>query len=364
MRKFVLIIWLLCACVLLSACTASDPNNLFEIPSDTQNSQPDSENTYTGAYQYSNMQNPAGNGFMLLDNEVIFTHITNGQTRLYAYDLITEEVRYYCNDATCKHENCVAGQMEYNIEVFDGKLYGLIWSNEKDGINFYPAMVNGNDAEVIIEASIYSFFHHEDKLYMLTSDNSLVALEDGQSEPQMVMDEFTGGDCVIFGEYLYFDNSDFSFTRVKLTEETPKEEVLLTNVLGNTDGEHIYYTDIKTNMLYRCNMDGSNSVLLSKNPVVLGGVSFDEEYCYYRLYTDGTMYENADSHDIYRFPKKDPTQIEKIATLPEPAWLIYTVPGTGKLFVTNYFSRENVEPTYYVMNTDGSNLKKLELPES
>ena len=72
---------------------------------------------------------------------------------------------------------------------------------------------------------------------------------------------------------------------------------------------------------------------------------------------------HPDSRDIYRFPKEDPTKIEKIATLPHSVRMLYTVPGTDKIFVSTYYEPGDEEVTYYVMGTDGSNPTKLEIPE-
>ena len=91
-------------------------------------------------------------------------------------------------------------------------------------------------------------------------------------------------------------------------------------------------------------------------------MNFDDEYFYYRLYTDQQLYGNTDCHDVYRFPKDDPTRIEKIITLEEAAYQVFTVPGTGKIFV-HTIAAEGEEGPIYVMNTDGINVVKLEIPE-
>ncbi len=375
MKKFSLIAILLCACLLLTACTATDPDNLFETPqgstgstapSGTESTQTEPEEVilYTGTYQYGNMQKnqPSGN-FMLLGNEVMFYHHVDGQFMLYCYDLITEEVRLYCEDATCKHEDCVASSLFGNLEVYNGKLYALKTSELEDrpGSVFQPVVLNGEEAEVILPSG-GSFFHHEDKMYIKSADSSLVVLEEGQSEPRMVIEEYTGFWNVIFGDYLYANTEDLTIIRTDLTAEEPKAEVVVTNAEGITDGQYIYYVDWKTFYLYRCDMDGSNIQLLVEQPVLLASINFDDEYFYYRLYTDRKLNGTADSCDIYRFPKNDPTQIEKIVTLPVSAYQVFTVPGTGKIFVTTHAPQGESRPLY-VMNTDGSDMKLLEIPE-
>lgn len=77
--------------------------------------------------------------------------------------------------------------------------------------------------------------------------------------------------------------------------------------------------------------------------------------------------EGEDCYDIYRFPKADPTQIEKIATLSAPAYQIYTVPGYDKIFVKTRGpvneSGSGEEGPIYVMGLDGSDARALELPD-
>ena len=177
----------------------------------------------------------------------------------------------------------------------------------------------------------------------------------------MLIEEYNGISQVIFGNYLYAATFD-AFLRVNLAAEEPKEEVIVPSGSGMTDGQHIYYVDSKTYQLYRCDMDGGNAELLVEQPVLLSSINFDDEYFYYRLFTDQKLFGTADCCDLYRFPKDDPTNIEKFATLPIDAYQIFTVPGTGKLFVTAYQSAGGVKPIY-IMKTDGSDMKLLEIPE-
>ena len=377
MKQLSLLVLLLCACLLLTACTAADTDNLFEMPEGTTESTAEAmESTeathkefvnYTGTYPYGNMQKTlSGGGFLLLDNEVIFEFIVDTNSLLYAYALNTEEVRVYCQDATCKHKDCVAGLFYYNLEVYEGNLYGMVWPENKESAKEtikYPAVATENTAEIIIEANAGSFFHLEDKLYIKTSDKSLVVLKEGQSEPQMVVEEFTGHNSMIFGDYLYAWQLGNAISRVNLTAEEPKEEIFIPNASGVTDGQYIYYVDMITFELFRCNMDGSNTELLVDQYVLASTLNFDDEYVYYQVLNEQDTSYKESVHDIYRFSKEDPTQIEKIAAMPVLN-VIYTVPGAGKLFATNYQSDENDEAVVFVMNSDGSDLKKLELPEA
>ena len=151
--------------------------------------------------------------------------------------------------------------------------------------------------------------------------------------------------------------------RIDLTAENFVEEKLLSGVAPMVDENCIYYWDRTSHLLYRCDLDGRNRERFLNEPI--GYNNFDDEYFYYKIYSD-IRYDpqHPDNFDIYRTPKDDPTKVEKIATLPETIGGIYTVPGTGKIFVENYLRDSSVKPVIYVMNTDGSDLKKLELPEA
>ena len=139
--------------------------------------------------------------------------------------------------------------------------------------------------------------------------------------------------------------------------------MLLANASAVTNGQHIYYVDMATNFLFRCAMDGTGAELLLDQPVHFVGINFDEEYFYFRFFTSEKNSFNEDSYDLYRFPMNDPAKIEKIATLPAPIANIFTVPGTGKLFVTVYERSNGEQDDIYALNTDGSNITRLEIPE-
>ena len=376
MKKLIFAGLLICLCVALVACTVRGPDALFETepdnagvstPEDTQSDVVDIM-YYTGKYQYGNMQKTNSGNFLLLNNEVVFDPFQQNHNVLYSYDLLTEKTQPLCKDATCKHGACVAGKLQSNLEVYKGKLYGIDYKT-RDGASL-PAVVNENVPEIILDKSISSFFHHEDKLYIEARNHSLMVLEEGQEEPQTVLEECSGFWYAIWENYLYTNTWDFNIKRTDITMHNSEEEVLVANAQGMSDGQYIYYVDHTTSQLYRCNMDGSDPQLIEDREVMGGSINFDDEYFYYRLFTDESLVETPDCYDIYSFPKDDPTQIEKIVTLPDPVSQVFTVPGTGKIFVTSYqFEKDeddNIiygDPLVYVMGTDGSNPTKLEFPE-
>ncbi len=376
MRKLRFICLALCICIGLIACNATDPNNLFETtagdPVDTTTSaiattertEPseesrannfDSSVMFEEGYQYGNMQKSPGGQFLRFGNEVLFQYLSGGNKRLYCYDLTTGEVESYCKDATCQHNGCVASRLLGNLEVYNGKLYTMTFER-------IPAEIDGTDKKKLTKAKVDGFFHHEGKLYARSADSALVVYEEGNDEPRIVVEEFTGHWEVIFDQYLYA-NDGYCVMRIDLTAEKPDIETVISNAGGITDRQHIYYTDRKTWYLYRCDMDGSNVRLLLDKPVLLASINFDDEYFYYRLYTDYQLDDGPDTYDIYRFPKSDPAKIEKLATLPVPAYQVFTVPGTDKLFVNTRVRSNGEDDDVYVINTDGTNITRLEIPE-
>ncbi len=362
MKKSVFLALVLCVCLLFTACKATDPDNLFEMPLDqeTVSTEPKEFKNYVGTYPYGNIQKDQG--YLLLNNEILFTYNDNGRTLLYAYDLNTEEVRYYCGDATCSHNSCVSDAITYDLAIHDGKLYGLMWSKDGPGSVLCPAVANGNQAEPLVESDTSLFFHYEDMLYMATADSSLVKWKEGE-EPQLVMEVFdVPWSVVTCGEYLYCGDYDARFSRIKLTDEQPQAEVLITNVSSAMiDGKHIYF-EKDDGFLYRCDLDGSNPECLLQEKICR--FNFDEEYVYYTLST-GVYPDpgNEDSYTVYRMRKDDPTQREKVAVLPDLIGGIYTVPGTGTLFVENWDRSDIVERRVFMVNIDGTGMKMLDIPE-
>ena len=375
MKKRLLTTGLLLMCLVLPACNATDPNNLFETtegnPADTtaatvvttegiEPSEQSGTKEFDGSvmfeegYQYGNMQKnlPSGS-YMRLGNYVLFDH-HSGIFRLYTYDLTTGEVSSFCKDATCRHRSCAASRLLGNLEVYKGKIYTMT-------DNWKIAEIRDDEQIILHKAQVNGFFHHNDKLYIRTPDSSLVVLEEGSDQPRVILEEYTGYWNVIFGQYLYACASG-NIVCVDLAAEEPEIDVVVPEAGGVTDGHFIYYTDEKTNYFYRCDMDGGNAQRLVDQPVLRASLNFDDEYVYYRLYTDQQLYGNTDCHDVYRFPKDDPTRIEKIITLEEAAYQVFTVPGTGKIFV-HTIAAEGEERPIYVMNTDGSNIELLVIPE-
>ena len=309
-------------------------------------------------YQYGNMQKnvPSGN-YMLYGNEVVFEIYDGQQFLLYAYDLTTGNVRFFCDREYCPHSgvSCNAiGRSFGNVEQYNDRLYCL---SQQSSLMEYV------DGKWIFKlADVSDFWHAYDTLFVITKDYSLQVYKDGQNTPQTIMDMYEGIWSVVYDQYLYQyhyskNPSDCKVTRYNLWEGG-QAETILTNALPMIDGTHIYYTDEENKHLYRCEIDGSNPELLFNKPVLIKWGNFDDEYLYFRLYTEQKLKSTEDSKQVYRLRKDDPAQIELIATLPQSVGDIYTVPGEDILFVEGYPNGKKL----YVMKTDGSDLRELELP--
>ena len=369
---------LLGICLLLGACGQREPGEQTQETESTkayaQTEAAVREAAYTELpaedcyYQYGNMQIniPSGN-FMRLGNEVIF-EVPQERWLLYAYGLDTGEVSLFCKDPECPHfsAGCAAIDRTFgNLEQYDGSIY------VKNRGSSVMELVEGKWQTRVRNVS--TFWHSYGDLFVVTADWELQIFDGGIGEPRTIMEDYDYYWNVVFGQYLYGAYSE-TLTRLDLLSDSSTPEVILENMYAMVEGNHIYCVDTRykdngnaegTFYLYRCDMNGENQELLLDKPVLPASLNFDDEYIYFRLLTEQKLKNTEDSRDIYRMSKADPTQIEKIATLPESAYQIFTVPGTGLLFVTTCSDQVNGVNYYeiYVMNTDGSNLRMLELPQ-
>ena len=311
-------------------------------------------------YQYGNRQKQYSGNFYQLGNDVVFSYDNGTRTYLYGYNLETGEVWRYCPDPDCEHKPCQSDIPYYYLEVYDGKLFGTK-NTQPTRLN----VIDGTQVEAVTNEKVTYSFHYDGKLYVQTANGDLAVLEEGQDKPQVFAKacSFTGS--AVFGPYLYTITDYYTarnIVRMDLTADAPSPETLVQNAIGMADGQHIYYVDCETYQLYRCNMDGSNPQLLLEQQVVPVSINFDNEYFYYRP-TTPIMDQGEDAFDIYRFPKSDPSKIEKFVTLDVPVYQVFTVPGAGKLFVVVLSGTNNKGADIYVMDTDGSNPTRLEIPE-
>lgn len=367
MKKGKFLAMILALLFFCTACEAKDMENAFEVTqsytqaatvsttglAETKPSAADFE--VLTDYQYGNMQKsvPSGN-FMRHGDEVLFTaaDTSEGNLTLYTYDMITGTVSLFCKDATCMHTSgeCASAGINCNLEQYNGEIFGAQFPGS-------VMKLENNRFEPIIDGGVSHFWHSDGNMYVVTEDASLLVYENGSLKPRMLLEEYSGFWETIFDGYLYF-SSAYNVNRINLRAEEPRKEVLIEGSDYLTDGQYIYYTPIEEDFhLYRCKMDGSDQMLILDKPVLSGWANFDEEYFYFRLYTDLEL-DGSGSNALYRFHKPDPTRIEKIAELDECVGTVYTVPGCDMIFVTTYGSN-----AIYVMESDGSNMQKLELPD-
>lgn len=379
--RFLLV--LLCACLLLGACTAapgeSQETKTGDAPAWEQEKQPDSteppvqaEKEFVKAvyeelpveqndFQYGNMQKGnADENFVIYGDQ--FLVVGGSKVRyIYAYDLATGKAQRFCDIPGCDHStsDCrLQSLARTNLESYDGKLYS----------HFYHTPVR-----VLEDGEWKSLGFNADRAWHAYGDLFTIQMgrlqfyDDGIGEPRTILNDYDYMFNLVIGRYLY-SHSCLGLVRVDLLADNPSKEVVMEEVFCMVDRDCIYYVDdaeeSATFYLYRCDMDGNNSELLLDQPILPASLNFDDEYIYFRLYTDHSISRSKDGKDIYRMSKADPTQVVKIATLPETAYFIHTVPGEDILFVNAWGKNvygvriENV----YVMNTDGSNLRMLELP--
>lgn len=370
---------LLCLCLLLSACAAvpGEPREteVANLSAQEPVKQPDTteppaqaEKEFVKAvyeelpvedsyYHYGNMQKTnAGDNFALYGNKVLFP---GGQKPrgLYSYDLDTGKLELYCETPGCSHDTaeCRLRRLpRSNLEYYGGKIY---------------SHTHGSPVKVLEDGEWKSLGIYADEAWHAYGDlftlngNKLRVYDGGVGEPRVILEDYHYLSNVVFGRYLY-STTGFELVRVDLLADNPTKEVLLDVGYCMVDGNHIYYIDTAketdTCFLYRCDMDGKNSELLLDKPVLPASLNFDDEYLYFRLYTDQKINGTEDGKDIYRMSKADPTRVEKIATLPQTAYMTFTVPGRDVLFVVAYSASRDSD--VYVMKRDGSDLRLLDTP--
>lgn len=387
---------LLSVCLLLSACSIGIPAKLEETKPTEPATQPQEQETLAiqpqeqetqpveqkrptpgpvfdkipsmeDYYQYGNMQTNIGSGdFLLYKDQVVFDAVA--EHFLCAYDLRTGQVRYFCDKTGCDHtgDNCQFVDIGYwNFEQYGGKYYSRYEGSA------VCVLENGKWEKTTGRGK--RFWHANGDLFVLNQDWDLQVYANGQGEPKTLVEDFGTYQNVVFDNYVYGNNNSTLY-RVDLNAENCVRETVLEKVFPKVDGDHIYCVDYYydeeaqkggTYYLYRTDMDGNNKEMLLETPVLPASLNFDDDYVYFRQFRGYKIENTVDSRDIYRMSKKDPTKIEKIATLPEDVFQIFTVPGVDILFVTGniYDNDYGVQKqSIYVMNTDGSNLVQLEIP--
>ena len=369
---------LLFACMLLSACTtafpaetkethgvAQEPVKATEPPAPQKKEVVEAvyhrlpvEDSY---YQYGNMQVASGDPqFILYGDEVLFVGGTE-VCRTYAYDLNTGKVRRFCDMPGCDHtgSDCQVVSLSWGgVEQYGGKLYIR-------GANGALRVLEDGHWEAIGIGGSSSCHAYGD--LFVCQGSRLSVYYGGKGQRKEILDDYGYMFNVVFDGFLYSTNK-YDLVRVNLLADNPVKETVLEGCYTMVEGSHIYYVDNADETgfcyLYRCDMDGSNSELLLDQPVLPASLNFDEEYLYFRLFADHKIDGTEEGYHIYRMSKEDPTRVEKLVTLPDTVYQIFTVPGQDVLFVQARYKDSNYRRhiRVYVMRRDGSDLKLLELP--
>lgn len=299
-----------------------------------------------------NMQKniPSGN-FVPFDNKILFIAAdrATGEPRLFSYDSETNSAMPFCKDATCDHKgpSCVSGGVDSNLEGYNGAVYG-----KSGSVTGKVMKLNNGRFEAVTDSGVAHFFHSGENLYAATADSSLAVFEMGQRKPSVLIEEYAGYWETVCDGYLYYQFEGLN--RLNLLEKDASPQNIVENADCITDGEYIYYAKYDDSRLYRCKMDGSEPEQLTDRPVLAASWNFDEEYFYFRYY-DGNDIAAGDSCDIYRLLKKSPSQAEKIAELPVPAYQIFTAPDSDTLFVNTWGGSEEI----YIISKEVQSVKLL-----
>jgi len=305
-------------------------------------------------YAYGNMQKnvPSGN-FMDAGDSILFFG-PDGQGVLYKLDKETLETEFFCTDPTCSHKNskCMAGGAYGNLEAYNGKIYASTIKGEM-------LVLKDDRFEPLSDQVMGSFSHGNDKCYVLTNDGALQEYDIKGKFLRTVREEFTGMWCVVCKDQMIY-NTLFEIRSVDLYD--PSKDRTISEGMGMTDGESIFFIDNLDCRMYRCDLEGNQKVLLSEEPVLTASLNFDEDYLYYRYYYDNDLSGRL-SHAIIRQKKDGSEEAEIMAELPVHAYTIYTVPGFDYLIVVGKLNFASYTYDYYLVRKDGSMIKKIELPD-
>lgn len=334
-------------------------------------------------YQYGNMQkdeNGEGN-FLRTGDAVLIEYnplmgLSDWDFAEFVYDMKTGEVSLLCQEPACDHiwgvENpdnpeeytpCISRELE-RLEQYDGRIFGVSGGS----IGVLQELKDGGMERVVRRGVRYYCHGNDGALYVRTTDDALVVYENGSDTPRVLLEDYDGIWSVVFGDYLY-GCTDAGVVRVDLRAKKPQTETVLKlkyAYTSMTNGQYIYYRDMDGGKpgLFRCDMDGSNPTMILDKPVTKESLNFDGEYLYF--VTDGNDSLTAEEkHGVYRMSREDPAQVECIATLPEYAYEIYTVPGFDKIFVTTVgFEMEQglYNGPVYAVSIDGSGAEALPFP--
>lgn len=312
-------------------------------------------------YQYGNMQKnlPAGN-FMSYEDQILFTHYSEGRDYFYTMDKSTGKVNLVCQGtlglAGPEPGAGVAVGIFNNLEQYDGMLYA------RNSRNKIVELRDGR-FEKVTDCDVDRFWHANNKLYAVTTEGELVVFEEENQEPRVLMKEYKDYWNVVVGHYLY-GCSSAGVRRVDLSAQNPWAEVIIPGAFSLIDGEAIYYIDESDMRLYCCDMNGENSVQMTEQPILPASINVDDKYLYFRYFMEEDL-AGEGSREIYRLQKDNLAEPEKIAELPDYAYTIYTVPGYDEIFVVTHESFKQDAPSdIYAVAKDGSRIEKLGLPDS
>lgn len=188
-------------------------------------------------------------------------------------------------------------QKAYYMTVYDDKIY---YVNYDDNQAIYRANADGSDFEKIVDAQCYYPIIAEDTLFYVDYSNGgkvTKANLDGTS--QEVLDKVNNITAAYLNYYegkLYYANAVTSSNSNKVGKGYENYIMCFDLTSGTTstvveepcadvnvyDGK-IYYSSLKDNKVYRCNLDGEDIKLVYDNNGIFLNVTKDDLYCYVKL---------------------------------------------------------------------------------
>lgn len=344
--------------LLFTGCTpAADPEGLFGSPSSAAQIREgdwDYELSQVPPHYPNDYSSFGAAQFCDYGEKILIADVSLGYFVLYEYDKRTGRIDTFCKDAVCDHktEKCPSYDI-MGLQLHGGNVYGFRILPEGD--KELLVLKNGRFQSVI--ANIYFTHFHNGYLYAHINDGTLLRFPEGNyKEPQRVREDSPLGGHFFVGDYYYW-YTEKEIKRFSLENPEAEETVLsFNNLLGtvNTDGSYLYYCDVDTFCLMRCELDGSDPRQLTEIPAWPPTVTYDDAYFYFQGY-DPTDRSLAINRQLFRMKRDLSAEPELLADVGTRCGDIYVPYMLDALLMY-------AGGGYYIINRDGSGLQKLELP--
>lgn len=234
-----------------------------------------------------------GEGEKLNEGTSYFINVTGD----YVYYVHEDDDFHVFRMKTDGSENTeIIDQAAYYMTVYNDKIYFV---NYDDNQAIYSANTDGSGLTKIVDSvCYYSIIGGDGLLYYVDySNGGKVTSANLDGSDQKVLDDVNN----ITAAYLNYDNGKLYYTNA--TSETSGAAAAYDNFIFcydietgavstvveapcadvNVYNDRIYYSSLEDNMVYSCNLDGSDIQLMYDNNGIFLNTSDEDLYCYVKL---------------------------------------------------------------------------------